>query len=212
MKASFTSDRQRISSALTELRKIGVYKEGVALRPTKQVPTLDKPGAEHLKEAYLIMEMLHDDYGGLSERFQAHKCVVDHVYNGLKKLVQTNCSRDTNEIPRYNGSGDCISRAEAVLRSLEKVPRDLLTEKEERNRVSCVNQTKAFIQRLLDPNYKPAKAHWRVRNHMPQYDNWREGQLTGRGYSRERERRRSRSRGRRRSRSRSRDRSRRDYR
>merc|ERR1719361_1498105 len=49
----------------------------------------------------------------------------------MKKLVKENCSnvKEGTE-PNYNGSGDCISRAEAVLASLKKVPQNLLTDKE----------------------------------------------------------------------------------
>jgi len=204
------TDKQRVNSALAHLRKIGTPSARI-VDITQTVPQykrgvqLDRPGVEKMKEALLIMKALVKD---LPDEHEKHRVVAEHVVSNLTKLVKQNCTYSGTEEMEYDGSSDGLARARAAKKLLQDMDsEDLLSEKELRNFNATVNTVQAFISRVTDRNYRPAKVKWLLENSAT-YENpdWKP---TGRRSSRRsppRERRdRSRERRRRRRRSRSRD-------
>lgn len=214
-------DKQRLNSALAHLRKTGLPSAsgaGFRLNPNsiKPGPELDRPGAEKIKEAMLIMEAVVKD---LPDRHEKHRVVVEHVVANLKKLVKQNCTTSPEDKMDYDESDDGLDRACAAKKLLEDVPDDLLTEKEQRNFDATMKTIQAFISRVTDRHYRPAKVKWLQQNTSSSNPDWDHGssrrersRSRDRRRSRERDRSRDRTRRRRRSRERDRDRDRdRDY-
>lgn len=171
---------------------------------------LDRPGTEKIKESLMHMKAAVKNFPDAHEK---HRPVAEHCVSNLTKLAKENCSMGPDdELEDYDGPTDSLSHAKEAKKALQSVPEEeLLNEKQLRNYHSTMNTIQAYISRVTDVNYRPAKVKWHKQN-VAGYENpdWkdtmhrRRGERSRRDYDRDRSYERERRRRRRRSRSRSR--------
>jgi len=156
-----STDRQRLNSALAHLRKVGTASKKKIIGTTSRggaKPMLDQPGSDKIKQAYLIMQAVQED---LSPKHSKHKTLIEHIVGNLRKLCKTHCTLKLNEEPAFQTYSDDLRRAEQAKALLESTPISLLTEKDMGNFDTTKKTIQAFILRITDRSYKPAKVRWR---------------------------------------------------